>query len=152
MAQKRGNLLHPILHVGHLVEARLRDQLAEVGVGPRQARVLSALNLMGENNQKTLAAELQIAPASMSTMCDRLIAAGLIEKRVDPKERRAFLIRLTPKGKGKVRYIRQAWDDVDKVIINAIGKEAAEAFADASSSLRDQLGGHSPKLVKNRPT
>lgn len=149
MDQQRDNLLHPILHVGHLVEDRLRAHLLEAGLGPRQARVLSALNRMGEINQKTLATELQIAPASMSTMCDRLLAAELIEKRIDPKEKRAFLIRLTRKGKGKVRHIHQAWDEVDKVIINAIGKDATEALVDAACDLRDQLGGHKPKLGRD---
>jgi DNA-binding MarR family transcriptional regulator len=135
--------------MGHLVEARLRVRLAEVGLRPRQARVLSALNRMGECHQKALATEFDITPASMSTMCDRLVAAGLIEKLVDPEEKRAYLVRLTQEGESKVREVRKAWDDIDRMIVKAIGKDAAESLAGFAGNLRDQLGGRIPGLSES---
>lgn len=151
MVQPPGSLLHPLLHAGHLVEARLRSSLSEVGLGPRQARVLAALNHIGETHQKTLAKEFDITPASMSSMCDRLAAAELIERQVDPNERRAFLVRLTPAGESKVQDVRAAWADIDEIIVNAVGQEVAESLADLSGKLRDQLGGVIPgRDVKER--
>ena len=133
------------------MEARLRERLNEVGLGPRQARVLAALNRFGETHQKTLAKEFDITPASMSSMCDRLAAAGLIERQVDPNEKRAFLVRLTPAGESKVQDVRAAWADIDEIIVNAIGPEATESLADLSGRLRDRLGGVIPgRAVKKR--
>ena len=126
------------------MEARLRERLNEVGLGPRQARVLAALNRIGETHQKTLAKEFDITPASMSSMCDRLAAAGLIERQVDPNEKRAFLVRLTPAGESKSKDVRAAWADIDEIIVNAIGPEATESLADLSGRLRDRLGGVIP--------
>ena len=150
LAQRSGGLLHPLLHAGHLVEARQRDRLNKTGLGPRQARVLSALDHIGETHQKTLAAGFDITPASMSSMCDRLVAAGLIERQVDPNEKRAFLIHLTPEGKSKVQDVRVAWSEIDEIIINAIGQEAAESLAGLSGDLRDHLGGAIPPAVLYR--
>ena len=146
MTRHSGSLLHPLLHAGHLVEARLRDRLKQVGLRPRQARVLSALSRMGEIHQKTLASEFDITAASMSSMCDRLMAAGFIDRSVDPNERRAFLIRLTPEGESKVRDIRLAWGDIDALLVEAMGQKEAAELAELSSELRDQLGGCIPGI------
>lgn len=145
----RDSIMHPLLHTGHLVEARLRDRLSKVGLRPRQARVLSALERMGECNQKTLAKECDITPASISTMCDRLFAAGWIQRLIDPEEKRAFIIRLTPEGERKVKDVRDAWADIDALIVKAMGKEAATSLASLAGNLRDQLGGHIPGTVKD---
>jgi len=126
------------------VEARLRDRLRGVGLRPRQARVLSALNRIGETHQKTLAAEFDITPASMSSMCDRLVAAGFIERKIDPNEKRAFLIHLTPEGESKVNDVHAAWEDIDIMIIEALGRKTAQSLASLSDSLREQLGGRIP--------
>ena len=146
MTPHSGSLLHPLLHAGHLVEARLRNRLRQVGLRPRQARVLSTLNRMGETRQKTLATEFDITAASMSSMCDRLAAAGFIERNIDPNERRAFLIRLTPEGESKVRDVRLAWEDIDALLVEKMGHENAAILADQSSRLRDQLGGRIPAI------
>ena len=146
MIKHSGSLLHPLLHAGHLVEARLRDRLKQVGLRPRQARVLSALSRMGEAHQNSLASEFDITAASMSSMCDRLVAAGFIERHVDPNERRAFLIRLTPEGESKVRDVRLAWDDIDALLVEAMGQKDTAKLAELSGKLRDQLGGHIPEI------
>ena len=146
MTQHSGSLLHPLLHAGHLVEARLRNRLNQVGLRPRQARIMSALKRMGEMSQKTLADEFDITAASMSTMCDRLETAGFIERIIDPNERRAFLIRLTPEGEDKVRDVRLAWHDIDVFLVEILGREDAEKLAELTGNLRDQLGGHIPGI------
>ena len=133
-----------MLHAGHLVEARLRHRLIELGLRPRQARVLSAINRIGEAHQKSLATEFDITPASISSMCDRLVAAGFITRQVDPNEKRAFLIRLTPEGERKVQDVRVAWNEIDEIVVNAIGKKAANTLAGLSVDLRDQLEGTMP--------
>ena len=147
MTEHSGSLLHPLLHAGHLLEARLRVRLKQVGLRPRQARVLSALSRIGETHQKTLAAEFDITPASMSSMCNRLSDAGFIERHIDPNEKRALLIRLTPKGKNKVQDVLMAWDDIDVIIKDAMGREAANSLTDLSCKLRNELGGRSPSFI-----
>ena len=146
MIKHSGSLLHPLLHASHLVEARLRVRLKQVGLRPRQARVLSALSRMGETHQNILASEFDITAASMSSMCDRLVAAGFIERRVDPNERRAFLIRLTPEGESKVRDVRLAWDDIDALLVKVMGPSDAAKLAELSGKLRNQLGGRIPEV------
>lgn len=140
--------LHYLLHAADMVEERLREQLAPLQVRPRQARIIAALNKMGPVSQVALAREFNITAASMSTMTSRLIAAGFIERKEDPEERRSNLLTLTTKGKGLLDDIIDAWRTVDTIIEDAIGSTQADELAKLTHNLRDALGGHVPGTVK----
>ena len=66
---------------------------------PAQAGLLFVLGkrdgaLMGEAG-----AALDLGPAGISGLVDRMAAAGLVERRADPGDARAFRIYLTAKGR-----------------------------------------------------
>lgn len=142
--QRLRHKLHPLLHAADLVEERLRIQLAPLGIRPRQARILNALNRMGTASQIDLAREFDVSAPSMSTMTARLIAAGLISRSPDPQELRSNVLSLTKSGRSKLNDIRKAWHEVDRIIDRAIGPEKADALATLTVELRDALGGRVP--------
>lgn len=137
--------LHGLLHSATLIEAMVREQLAGVGILPRQARVLAALDSMREVSQVELAKAFGVSPASMSTMTERLLIDGLISRSVDPKQRQRNVLALTAKGQDKLDGIQAAWDTVDTRIEQALGADAATFFG-LSRRLRDALGGQVPGL------
>ena len=136
--------LHFLLHSAALVEEQLRVRLAEIGVRPRQARIIQALSRMEPASQVSLAREFGITPASMSTMTVRLIEAGFISREPDPDEARSNLLRLTPRGRGLLSDIHAAWGDIDALIAERIGSENAATLARMTRALRDSLGGRVP--------
>ena len=97
--------LHFLLHAADLVEERLRRRLAPLGIRPRQARIVDALDRMGEVSQADLARAFDVTAASMSTMTARLVQAGFIERRAHPDEQRSNLLRLSPKGRALLAEI-----------------------------------------------
>lgn len=63
--------------------------------------VLAALRRAGEPRVMTptaLSRLLMLSPAGMTNRVDRLEAAGLVERRPDPDDRRSSLVVLTPAG------------------------------------------------------
>lgn len=134
---------HGLLHSAELLEAELRRNLSPLGIQPRQARVIEALGRMGPVSQSDLASAFSVTPASMSTMTDRLLAAGYITRAVDPASRRQNVLGLTDKGRRLLDGIGEAWTAVDDAISSALGAEAAAFFAQARR-LRDTLGGTIP--------
>jgi len=81
------------------------DATAESGLTHLQQGVLAYLNkTTGEPDidQNGLAARLGIDRASTSAVLDELEQMGLVERRVNGADRRARLLRLTPRGE-KVR-------------------------------------------------
>lgn len=136
--------LHFLLHAAALVEERLRERLAEIGLRPRQARIIQALSKMEPASQVSLAREFSITPASMSTMTVRLVEAGVISRQPHPDEARSNVLRLTERGRGLLLHIHAAWRDIDALIAERLGAEDAETLARLAHDLRDRLGGHVP--------
>ena len=134
---------HSLLHSAELLEAELRQKLAPLGLHPRQARILEAMDRMGSVSQSDLVSEFGISPASMSTMSDRLLAAGYITRSPDPATRRKNVLELTPKGRTVLAGIDEAWSAVDETITAALGGDAV-AFFDQARRLRNALGGFVP--------
>lgn len=59
----------------------------------------------GFSSLVTLAEQLQVAPSTAMRMVDRLIAAGLADRRTNPGSRRETLLRLTDEGRRTVAEV-----------------------------------------------
>jgi MarR family transcriptional regulator, transcriptional regulator for hemolysin len=72
-----------------------RARAAALGLTRAQAAVLAHLARQEGINQAALAQLLELEPITLARLLDRLQAAGLVERRPDPKDRRAHLLYLT---------------------------------------------------------
>lgn len=122
----------------------MRERLSEVGIRPRQARIIQALSRMEPTSQVSLAREFRITPASMSTMTVRLIEAGFVSRGPHPDEARSNVLRLTERGRELLSDIHAAWNDIDALIEEQLGAQNAETLTRLTHELRDGLGGHVP--------
>jgi DNA-binding MarR family transcriptional regulator len=77
-------------------------------VTPSQSRALGTLARHGAVRLGTLSEHLRIAPRSATEVVDTLAAAGLVERRPDPADRRATLVALTARGTEVMSAIRTA--------------------------------------------
>lgn len=74
--------------------ARTRD----MGITALQWRLISYLKRHEGIRQGPLAELIEVEPITLSRMVDRLEDAGLIERRADPTDRRAWRLHLTPRA------------------------------------------------------
>jgi MarR family transcriptional regulator, transcriptional regulator for hemolysin len=83
--------------VARLMRKRFEQcaRAASLGLTRAQAAVLANLARQEGINQASLAQILELEPITLARLLDRLQAAGLIERRPDPKDRRAHLLYLT---------------------------------------------------------
>ncbi|THH38101.1 MarR family transcriptional regulator [Aliishimia ponticola] len=140
----RRHFFHLLLHSAHLMEDELARRLKPLGIGPRQARVIEALDRMGQVSQARLARAFGITQASMSTMTTRMIAKGYIARQSDPEDSRGNLLSLTETGRSLLSEIDTVWSSMDAFAAEAIGKERFESMAREAGALRDALGGTRP--------
>jgi DNA-binding MarR family transcriptional regulator len=83
-------------------EARLAPPLRELGLEAGWFDVLAALRRSGsphELNPGALLQTVMLTSGGMTKRLDRMVDAGLIERRPDPDDRRGTRVRLTRKGK-----------------------------------------------------
>jgi DNA-binding MarR family transcriptional regulator len=80
------------------------QSLAEVdeAVTPPQLRVLVMVASRGPLNLGAVARGLGVHPSNATRACDRLVAAGLLDRRDDPADRRNLLLQLTEQGRALV--------------------------------------------------
>jgi DNA-binding MarR family transcriptional regulator len=67
-------------------------------VTPPQLRVLVMIASQGPLNLGTVARGLSVHPSNATRACDRLVAAGLLDRRDDPNDRRNLQLQLTDDG------------------------------------------------------
>ena len=81
--------------VTRLLRRRFDAQARSIGVSRAQWQVLIALARSEGINQAGLAERLDVETITVGRMVDRLEEAGLVERRADPADRRAWRLFLT---------------------------------------------------------
>ncbi|MFG2867443.1 MarR family winged helix-turn-helix transcriptional regulator [Streptomyces sp. NPDC048338] len=105
-------------------------QEATVRFSPHQLRALRALERTPEVNVTGLAERMEIGLPTASRLCDRLEAAGMLERVLHPHSRREVQLRLTGQG-------RRALSDVARRRTQALaGVLAAMESAERSALIR----------------
>ena len=70
-----------------------------------QFRTLVILSRTGRVNLATLAGLLGVQPSTTGKMVERLVSAGLIDRRPHPNSRRELMAELTPRGHAVVHEV-----------------------------------------------
>ena len=118
----------------------LRAQPLDMTEG--QWRLLARLSGNEGLSQAALAELMEVQPITLVRLIDRLEAAGLVERRPAPKDRRAFQLFLTPKAQP---IIDRIWDFGHQTREEAMaGLSAAER-----EHLIDTLIGIKANLARN---
>lgn len=85
-----------------LADAALGPPLEGIGLQPGWTDILAALRRAGppfELNPTELSRAVMLTSGGTTKRLDRMAAAGLIERRPDPSDRRGTRVRLTPRGR-----------------------------------------------------
>lgn len=93
-AQSIGFLLHV---ASSTMRERMVDALQDSGLHLGHLAILECL-LHGGANQRRIGARTRIEKSSIVIFIDALEAMGLVARRRDPADRRAYVVELTPNG------------------------------------------------------
>lgn len=138
------HLLHLVLHIARLLDERLRGPLARAGVHHGQGRVLDALLRQGPLTVGELAAGLHIAQPTATVMAQRMQAAGLLERWIDPDDARRVTLTLTARGRGAAQAVRRAWQQAEDALCASLPAAERLRLRLLLEGLRDSLGGADP--------
>ena len=86
------------------VSARSMAAVADV-VTPPQFRLLVMVASRGPLNLAAVAEGMAVHPSNATRACDRLVVAGLLDRRDNPADRRNLLLELTPAGHELVKRV-----------------------------------------------
>lgn len=114
-----------------------RRALAPWDVTPSHGRALAVLRGEGPLRLSELSDHLRIAPRSATEVVDGLQDRGLVERRPDPHDRRAVLVRLTDQGEGVAEAIRVARATEAQAVFAVLDDDDRAALARILTRLRD---------------
>jgi len=97
-----GFLIHD---VARLLRKNFNRRVQSFGLTQEQCRVILHLSRNEGIQQVDLAELLEIKPITLARLLDKLQENGLIERRLNPADRRAFLLYLTPQAHSIVKKI-----------------------------------------------
>jgi len=123
-------------HIGYLLADNSRlarrafdQRVREIGVTGPQARLLLILSRNAGENQGYYAERLEVEPITLCRMVDRLEEAGMIERRRDPSDRRAWQLHLTEKSQKFVAQLQLSVDSLVDDMLEGLTLDERAEFA-----------------------
>ena len=118
--------------MGAYAQRRFAEAISATGLHPRMWGALNVLDSEEAMTQQALGQTIGIDPSSMVSTIDELEAAGLVERRAHPSDRRAHALHITDKGK-------QTLADGRKIAMSAQNELLAPLDAEERAQLHELL-------------
>ena len=104
-------------------------QGASLRLSPHQLRALRVLESEPGLNLTTLAESMDIGPPTASRLCDRLEAAGLLERLLHPHRRREVQLVLTGRGRQVLNEVAARRSQALAAVLAAMGPAERAALS-----------------------
>ncbi|WP_310476395.1 MarR family transcriptional regulator [Sandarakinorhabdus sp.] len=126
--------------VTRLLRRRFDARARSIGVSRAQWQVLIALARSEGINQVGLAERLDVETITVGRMVDRLAEAGLVERRADPADRRAWRLFLTPRAHPILAELQAVAMDVRAEMLAGLSAAEQAQMQGLLQRLRGNLG------------
>lgn len=125
----------------HQSRARVDVAMEELGLEARYYAALAVLAGTGPISQQRLARELGVSGPVIVELADALEARGLLQRRRDPRDRRAYELHPTVEGERVLAEARVVFADVLRELSRPIGEDGDRELR---ALLRSLLGAAEP--------
>ena len=131
-----GFLLHD---VARLLRRNFNRRVQALGLTQAQCRVILHLSRNEGIQQVALAEILEVQPITLVRLLDKLQAAGLVERRRDEKDRRAFCLWLTASAHPLLEQIWTLAAETRAGAVAGLGEAELTRFFATLQTMKDNL-------------
>ncbi len=139
MSSPHNNLGFLIADVSRLMRRLFQQRLQNSSLTLAQARALFYVSRFEGVRQVDLADALEIQPMTMARLLDQLADNRLIERVPDPRDRRAYQIRLTEAAAPHLAQIQQVAEQIRDEMLADLNDEQARHFIQTLDGIRNKL-------------
>lgn len=120
----------------------MRTQLerSECGISPSQFPVLKLLEEKGEATVSEVASHLGMSVAGATGLIDRLVKAGLVERRRDEGDRRLVFVALSAQGEAGLARARRTRRAIIADLMSTLTRDEVEQFLATFEKMHASLG------------
>ena len=137
--------LYLLLHdVARLLRRRIDQRAQAIGLTSAQWRILSSVaraEFLNHEplNQAVLADQMDMEPITLSRHVDRMEAAGLIERRPNPLDRRAYRLFVTENSKPLLNSFRAVGTECLSGALTGVSEEEIAIVTDVLARMRTNI-------------
>lgn len=112
----------------HAQRNRNRVNMDEYHLSPGQPKVLRYIHNHHDCKLTDIATECDVENATVSKIIDNLESKGMLIRKLNPKNKRAYQIRLTQQGEEALDKWEKHCLDVEKISLEGFSEEEKEQF------------------------
>lgn len=125
--------------VSRLMRRTFEQRLQGSTLTLAQAKALVHVHRNEGVRQVDLADLLEVQPITLARLIDQLDEAGLVERRADPTDRRAYLIHLTAAAQPHLQAIERVAESIRSQALQGLSEAQSRAVVVALTRMRDNL-------------
>ena len=125
---ERPPLGYLVVRLAEAVDRAFVAALADLGLKPRQLRLLVLVDRATGLNQRELARQLEVDAGNLIAILDGLEADGLLLRTRDDTDRRQRLVTLTPKGRRVLAEAQAATEAVETAVFAGVPTARREDY------------------------
>ena len=125
--------------VSRLLRRRFDERARTSGASVAQWRVLKILKRQEGLHKGQLAELLEVEPITCCRMIDRLEEAGLVERRRDPADRRAWRIHLTDKARPVLAELKELGAGLIEEALQGLSARQRDELIASLNAVRSNL-------------
>jgi len=125
--------------VGRISRNLTERALADLSIKPHHYGILAILDAEGPAPQHSVGEQLRIDKSSMTVFVDHLEALGLVERRRNPSNRRAYELTLTDAGRATFARAGSLIEAVEEAVLSGLGAPERSQLHGLLSRLSSRL-------------
>jgi DNA-binding MarR family transcriptional regulator len=137
-------MLVELYDVARLMRTRFDRWARTYGMTRAQGVILARLARQPGMTQYVRAGLCEVEPITVGRLVDRLEARGLLERRLDPSDRRIRRLHLLPAAEPILAEIQRYKDDLFRDLTDGLDKETIETVTQALLHMKGQLTAEAP--------
>ena len=131
--------------ISHVIRQRFKKEAENLGVTYSQWRALVHLSEKENCRQVDLAENLEVKPITLARQIDLLEKSGLVRRKKDHEDRRAYRLELTPKALPVMQELRKISDAVEDQVLDILTTQERRSLNALLERIKSNL------LTKNIP-
>lgn len=120
--------LSPIHKAGRQVSVYFEEQTRDLDVSPQEGHLLGYLRAYAPCPISELARVFGLKLSTLTSMLDRLEGRDLLERSLNPDDRRSFVIRLTRSGRRLADRLQTIVEDLERMLEREVSVRDVKGF------------------------
>jgi len=149
-ADKPETYLSVLFECARLLTRRFDARLAEMGFTRNQWLVMNTVYRNEGLRQTEIAEATEIGAAPLGKVVDALQAGGWLERRADPRDRRANRLFLTRRAHHLLSGMRQRFEQLHAGLLAPLGPRRKQLLVNSLGWIRQRLLEESPQATESR--